>query len=246
MEMKSLNIIGDMHTHTIASTHAYSTITENCRCAAEKGIKIVAMTDHYGDMPDSPHLWHFVNMKILPRTICGVTVLKGVEANIINDEGELDMPRQTLDSLEWVVASMHRQVYKPTTQGNHTRAYLNVAKDPKVDVIGHCTTDFFPIDFEKCIKAFKEYDKLVEINESSILYKKGSRKNTYEVLRLCRKYEVPVVLDSDGHFCELIGVVPNALEIVSEVGFPQELVVNADLDRLKEYICRHHPESGIL
>ena len=102
--MKLLNIIADMHTHTLASTHAYSTITENCRSAAEKGIRIVAMTDHYGDMPDSPHLWHFENLKILPRTICGVTVLKGVEANIINDEGELDMPRKTLESLEWVVA----------------------------------------------------------------------------------------------------------------------------------------------
>ena len=240
-----MNIIADMHTHTLASTHAYSTITENCRSAAEKGIRIVAMTDHYGDMPDSPHLWHFENLKILPRTICGVTVLKGVEANIINDEGELDMPRKTLESLEWVVASMHRQVYKPTTPENHTRAYINTAKDSKVDVIGHCTTDFFPIDYEKCIKAFKEYDKLVEINESSILYKKGSRKNTYEVLRLCKKYKVPVVLDSDGHFCELIGVVTNALEIVNEVGFPQELVINADFDRLKDHICRRHPDSGI-
>ena len=85
----------------------------------------------------------------------------------------------------------------------------------------------------------------MEINESSILYKKGSRKNTYEVLRLCKKYEVPVVLDSDGHFCELIGVVTNALEIVNEVGFPQELVVNADFDRLKDHICRRHPDSGI-
>ena len=243
--MKLLNIIADMHTHTLASTHAYSTITENCRSAAEKGIRIVAMTDHYGDMPDSPHLWHFENLKILPRTICGVTVLKGVEANIINDEGELDMPRKTLESLEWVVASMHRQVYKPTTPENHTRAYINTAKDPMVDVIGHCTTDFFPIDYEKCIKAFKEYDKLVEINESSILYKKGSRKNTYEVLRLCKKYKVPVVLDSDGHFCELIGVVTNALGIVNEVGFPHELVVNADFDRLKDHICRRHPDSGI-
>lgn len=237
-----MKIIGDMHTHTVASTHAYSTITENCRSAAERGIRVVAMTDHWGEMPDSPHIWHFENLRILPRQICGVTVLKGVETNIIDNDGNFDMPRKTLEKLEWVVASMHRQVYEPTTAENHTRAYIKAAQDPIVDVIGHCTTDMFPIDFEKCVKAFKEYGKLVEINESSILYKKGSLENSYELLRLCKKYEVPVVFDSDGHFCELIGVVDTAVRIAQEVGFPEELVVNADYDRLMSYIRQKHPE----
>ena len=237
-----MKIIGDMHTHTVASTHAYSTITENCRSAAERGIKVVAMTDHWGEMPDSPHIWHFENLRILPRQICGVTVLKGVETNIIDNDGNFDMPRKTLEKLEWVVASMHRQVYEPTTAENHTRAYIKAAQDPIVDVIGHCTTDMFPIDFEKCVKACKEYSKLVEINESSILYKKGSLENSYELLRLCKKYEVPVVFDSDGHFCELIGVVDTAVRIAQEVGFPEELVVNADYDRLMGYIRKRHPE----
>ena len=237
-----MNIIGDMHTHTLASTHAYSTITENCKSAAEKGIKIIAMTDHWGEMPDSPHIWHFDNLRVLPRHICGVTVLRGVETNILNNEGELDMPRKTLENLEWVVASMHRQVYEPSTVRNHTMAYLKAAEDPIVDVIGHCTTAMFPIDFEKCIKKFKECGKLVEINESSILYKKGSYENSYEVLKLCKKYEVPVVFDSDAHYCELIGVVDTAKKIASEVGFPERLVINSDFDRLAEFIRRKHPE----
>lgn len=204
------------------------------------------MTDHWGEMPDSPHIWHFDNLRILPRQICGVTVLKGVETNILNNDGDLDMPRKTLENLEWVVASMHRQVYQPSTSENHTRAYLKTAEDPIVDVIGHCTTSMFPIDFEKCIKKFKEYEKLVEINESSILYKKGSYENCYEVLRLCKKYEVPVVFDSDAHYCELIGVVDTAEKIAMEVDFPQSLVINADYERLTEYIHRRHPDIEFL
>ena len=241
-----MKLIGDLHTHTLASTHAYSTITENCRSAAERGIKVVAMTDHWGEMPDSPHIWHFDNLRILPRHICGVTVLKGVEANILNNDGELDMPRRTLENLEWVVASMHRQVYEPSTPENHTRAYLKVAEDPIVDVIGHCTTAFYPIDFEICVKKFKECGKLVEINESSILYKKGSFENTYELLRLCKKYDVPVVFDSDGHYCDLTGVCDTAEKIAEEVGFPEQLVINADYEKLKEYIHRKHPEIEFL
>lgn len=41
-----MHLQGDMHTHTIASTHAYSTITENCQWAAKYGMKGIAMTDH--------------------------------------------------------------------------------------------------------------------------------------------------------------------------------------------------------
>ena len=55
-----MHLQGDMHTHTIASTHAYSTITENCEWAAKYGMKGIAMTDHAMNMPDSPHIWHFV------------------------------------------------------------------------------------------------------------------------------------------------------------------------------------------
>ena len=53
-----MKLAADMHTHTVASTHAYSTITENCRAAAELGLRALAITDHYLAMPDSPHEWH--------------------------------------------------------------------------------------------------------------------------------------------------------------------------------------------
>ena len=55
-----MHLQGDMHTHTIASTHAYSTITENCQWAEKYGMKGIAMTDHAMKLPDSPHIWHFV------------------------------------------------------------------------------------------------------------------------------------------------------------------------------------------
>lgn len=235
----------DLHTHTIASTHAYSTISENCSWAAKYGLKAIAMTDHAMNMPDSPHVWHFENLKALPRTINGVIVLKGIEANIINSSGELDVDERLLSKLEWVVASMHKWTYSPETEEEHTNAYLSVCQNKNVDVIGHCTTDTFPFDMERCVKAFKEFEKLVEINESSIMNKKGSRKNSYELLRLCKKYEVPVVIDSDSHFCGTIGQMPNALQIADEVGFPQELVMNASWDKIREYILKKRPGLDI-
>lgn len=235
----------DLHTHTIASTHAYSTIMENCQWAEKYGLKAIAMTDHAMNMPDSPHYWHFINLRALPRKICGVTVLKGIESNIIDIDGNIDVDNWILDQLEWVVASMHRDTLKLNDKDDIAKAYLNVCKNPYVDVIGHCTGDDFFYDYEKCVKAFKEYEKYVEINESSIINKKGSRKNCYELLKLCKKYEVPVVVDSDGHFCQSIGQTPNALSIIQEVDFPEKLVANADWNVIREHILKKHKNLDI-
>lgn len=34
------------------------------------------------DMEDAPHHWHFINMRIWPRVVDGVGILRGIEANI--------------------------------------------------------------------------------------------------------------------------------------------------------------------
>ena len=41
-----MKIIADTHTHTLMSTHAYSTIIENIAEAKKKGLKFIAITDH--------------------------------------------------------------------------------------------------------------------------------------------------------------------------------------------------------
>ncbi|STS81690.1 hydrolase YcdX [Klebsiella pneumoniae] len=62
----------DLHMHTVASTHAYSTLHDYIAEAKRKGIKLFAITDHGPDMADAPHYWHFVNMRIWPRLVDGV------------------------------------------------------------------------------------------------------------------------------------------------------------------------------
>ncbi len=61
----------DLHMHTVASTHAYSTLHDYIAEAKRKGIKLFAITDHGPDMADAPHYWHFVNMRIWPRLVTG-------------------------------------------------------------------------------------------------------------------------------------------------------------------------------
>lgn len=42
----------DLHMHTVASTHAYSTLSDYIAEARRKGIKLFAITDHGPDMAE--------------------------------------------------------------------------------------------------------------------------------------------------------------------------------------------------
>lgn len=231
-----MNIIADTHTHTIASTHAYSTLLENIAAAKQAGLLALGMTDHGCAMPDAPHIWHFDNLRQIPRILDGVCVLRGVEANISDYQGGLDLDNVRLSQMDWVVASMHAPVLKPGRMEDHTSAYLGVAQNPYVDVIGHSGTQAFLYDYETVLKVFKECGKLVELNEGSLRVRQASQRNCVEIAKLCKKWEVPVVINSDSHFSVHIGKFPHTLRMLEEIGFPERLVLNADADRFFGYI----------
>ena len=92
-------------------------------------------------------------------------------------------------------------------------------------------------------KKFKEYGKLVEINESSILWK-NTRDNFREIMKICKKYEIPVLINTDAHFCGIVGDVTESEKLVDELDFPKRLILNADWDALREYF--RNRKGGIL
>lgn len=225
----------DTHVHTVASTHAFSTVLENATYAKKAGLELLAITDHTPGGPDSPHIWHFHNLrKALPREIDGVTLLFGAEANIMDSEGHLDFSEKEQKNAEWVIASIHRSVgsIRTDTPSDVNSAYLAICENPYVDVIGHCANEFFRFDYERIIPEFGKAGKLVEINESSIMYKEGAAENYLEILRICKEHRVPVIVNSDSHFCMNVGQFSNAEKLLEQTEFPEELVVNTDRQRI--------------
>lgn len=229
-----MKIIADTHTHTIACQHAYSTLLENVAWAKKIGLPIIASTEHAPSIPGAPHEWYIRNQKAYPEVIDGVVVLKGVEANIMDFDGSLDVEPKHLQKLDWVIASLHPACVDPGTAEDHTRAYLAVAANPDVDVIGHCGDQRFPFDYEAGVRAFGENGKIVEINNHSFLSRPGSEENCREIALLCKKYRVPVVVNSDAHFAMEIGAFPHALAMLEAIDFPEDLVLNADYDRFMD------------
>ena len=81
----------DTHTHTVASGHAYGTVTEMAKAASEAGLRLLAVTDHAPKLPGAPHEMYFRNFKVIDREMFGVKLLMGVELNIIDHRGTVDM-----------------------------------------------------------------------------------------------------------------------------------------------------------
>ncbi|MDK2802531.1 MAG: phosphatase [Oscillospiraceae bacterium] len=233
-----MKIIADMHCHSIASNHAYSTITENALAAKKAGLKFLGITDHGPEMPDSPHIWHFHNYKALPRVIEGVNMIYGIETNILNEDGDVDIDNDTVQNLEWIIASLHEPVFKPSTKESHTNAFLNLCENKYIDVIGHSGNGNYPFDHEKCLKKFKEYGKIVEINEGSFVSRNNSKPNCIEIAKICNKYDIEIIIDSDAHYSGAVGKFDKSIEMLKNIDFKENLILNLDQDKFQDYILK--------
>lgn len=229
----------DTHTHTIASGHAYNTINEMARAAADKGMEVLAITDHAPSMPGSSSELYFSNLRVLPREKYGVRLLFGTELNILDYEGNIDLPEYILKRQDIVIASMHTVCVEPGNIEQNTGAYIKAMDNPYVNIIGHPDDGRYPVDFERLVLAAKEKHKLLELNNSSLLGK-GPRKGAYEndvtMLTLCKKHGVYISIGSDAHCEEAIGEFGKAMEVIDKIEFPRELIANSDYELLKKFL----------
>ena len=239
-----MNFIGDFHTHTLASSHAYSTITENAKWASEHGMKFLAMTDHGTDMEDAPHLWHFYNLKVIPDELFGVRIIKGIEANIRDEKGTLDIYDPFVyKCVQWVNASMHYPLMMPSDKAAHTKAYLGVLQNPHVDVICHSEAEQYDYDFDAVAKECANQGKMIEVNVTRLNGKETAWKRYSMILEACEKYSTSIVVNSDAHFFDAIGEFDIAKKLIEETGFPEKLVFNTDENRVMAYLKNKHPDK---
>ena len=81
----------DLHTHTLVSGHAYNTIREMIAMAQTKDMELLAITEHGPAMQGTATDFYFDNLRILPRDYDGLKVLFGIEANVIDSYGRMDV-----------------------------------------------------------------------------------------------------------------------------------------------------------
>ncbi len=217
----------DTHTHTYASGHAYSTVTENAKLAKENNLAIFCMTDHAGSMPGAPHYWFFGNQGVIPRFLEGVGVMRGIESNILNVNGDVDIHPELDARLDWVIGSFHEVVFAPSTKEDHTQALINVIQGGRVDALGHLGNPNYDFDFEAVIACAAKHNVAIEINNSTLKgnSRVGSTERCYQIAEMAKKHGAWITTGSDAHFCRDVGVLTNASELLDKVGVDASKVI---------------------
>ncbi|MBQ4105087.1 MAG: phosphatase [Clostridia bacterium] len=232
-----MKIVADLHTHTVASVHAYATALEMIHEAARTGLHAFAITDHGESMHGTPHPYYFMNLHAIPRVYEGVRVLKGIEANITDSLGNLDADDSVLSNLDFCIASLHMPTYKDTVSVEAcTAAYMQMARNPHINMIAHSGSPYFKYDYETVIKEFAHKGKLIEINNASIKHKPDFVPNCIEIAKLCMKHSCRVSVDTDAHFVTQLGRAQEAIAMLEEINFPEELVVNSSIRNFNKYL----------
>ena len=234
-----MKVLFDPHTHTIASGHAYSTIQEMALAASQKGLQLLGITEHAPGIPGTCDPIYFRNMHVIPREIHGVRLLMGVELNILDTSGRLDLDEKHYRCCDLRIAGIHLLCWQGGTRAQNTEAMLAAIHSPWTHIISHPGDGTAELDFEPIVRAARDTQTLLEINSSSMIpsrHKEVARPNNLEILRLCRQMDVPVILGSDAHISYSIADYRYALPLLQETGFPDELVMNYWPEQALEYM----------
>lgn len=238
----------DTHAHTVASTHAFSTVHDYWQVAAERGLDLLCITDHAPTMPDGAHYWHFGNMRILPRVHNNIALLRGIEANILDDFSGVDIPERLDDFLDIAIASFHEPVFPPQDKQAHTKAAIAAFTSGHIQIFGHPGNPNYPLDDDEVIRAAKDNNVVLEINNSSFTHSRlGSEPHCLRLMELVDKHDWKVVFSSDSHSEFHLGDFSQCIAKAEKIDFPFERVISRDAKSLLGFLAEHDkPVAGEL
>jgi len=230
-------IWGDLHVHTVASGHGYSTVLENARVALRKGRRVLGVADHSPSMPGGPSPLYFEAKGHFPREIEGVRIYFGAEVDVVDFDGKLDLEDRILRKLDFVIVSFHPQVFRGGSREENTDALLRALENPFVDIVAHPGNPRFPLDYNKLVEEAVGRGKILEINNSSFsVSRKGSKENCMVIAQEVEKRKGWVIVSSDAHFCEEVGEFEEALAMLREARFSEERILNASYENLVQFL----------
>ena len=236
-----MNIELDMHTHTLASGHAFSTLQEMAQAASDKGLKLLGITEHTPGIPGTCDLIYFRNLHVVPRQMYGIELMLGAEINILDKDGNIDADETLMKLLDLRIAGIHSLCYESGTREENTQGMIRVIRHPYIQIISHPGDGTAQLDFEPIVLASKEWGTLLEINNSSLKptrNKVDALDNNLEILRLCKQYEVPVILGSDAHISFDIANYGYLYPLLQETEFPEALIVNRSVEVFRNHLKR--------
>ena len=220
---------GDVHSHSDWSD-GKATMLEMAKGAAAMGYRYLGITDHspritvVHGLNAERLLAQSVQMAEVQEQVSGVTLLQGIEVDILED-GALDLPDAVLEILDVVIASPHVKLRQDPSA--MTERMLRAASHPHVDVIGHPTgrrpgsREGATYDFEAVFKEAARHDVALEIDCDP-----ARMDLSPEMARLALECGCNFTLDADAHSPAEFAYVPMAMWMARRAGIPQDRILN--------------------
>lgn len=236
----------DLHTHSIASGHALNTVFEMAHFAAEKGITHLGITEHGPSMKGASHAEYFWISDQLTE-LYGVQIFLGIEANILNDNGEIDLPDSLLKKQKIVSAGLHEiSPFKSEGKEYNTKSIINTMRNPFVKIIVHPFRPEFPVDLEEIFFESINTNTFLELNNRIFLRTESLDKliSTYkQLIYLCKRYNRKLIIGSDAHIATQIGDDNNILPVYDELGIVPEIILNNNSADIESLFYNYDPAS---
>lgn len=230
----------DLHSHTIASGHAFNTIYEMAEAASKKGIKVLGITEHGPETLGSAKEVYFECLDRVPKKLYGVKLLFGVELNIINEQGDVDLTEATLKRLDFASGFHIASSFKGGRE-LHTAAVIEAIRNPYVSVIVHSYYRPIDTDIEKVAQAACDNNKLMEISlthfDNSWKTLQGERlERLKKMIGILKRNNFKILLGSDAHVITEIGVDASFQKNKKLLGLADKDIANLDIKYLRKFI----------
>ena len=184
---------------------------------------------------DAPYYWHFGNLRVVPRVVNDVAILRGIEANI-TASGDIDIEDFIRERLDIVLAGFHPNL-TPTTKEEHTRLMIKVIESGKVDIITHPGSVNYPIDYEAVLNAALKHNVAIEINSSSsVNTRAGSHDNCVAIARLAKEIGNTISLGSDAHIAYFLGNFEESEKVIEEAEMGYDKIINTSPIKVLEFL----------
>jgi len=239
-------LYGDYHTHTIY-THGHGTVEDNVKVAIKRGLKQIAITEHsfsqafYGVSRKEYNEMRFEIEELRKKYAGKIDILCGLESNIIDLEGTIDLPRSERKIVDLLIVGYHAN-FKPKSlkafftfwipnvlgfggkkqKEKNTQAYIKALRNNKIDIISHLNSHRCYVDVVKVAEVCAEVGTYIELNGKVINFNEDE-------IREMIKTGVKFIINSDAHYPSRVGKNHKGLAIVDKYNIPPEQVVNLDI-----------------
>lgn len=224
----------DLHSHSFFSRCGVHSVIEVLEAARKKGLKAQAITDHGPAKVDRISSTFF---KRLIDPVPGIKLLKGMECNLTDKMGHLDMDEKIIPYCDVLLAGLHNNIQEVLTDQEATEALLGAMRlYPWLDIITHPLCAEYRIDLRAAARTAKETGKALEFNNSKIRLGFVTEKAQRDFIRICMEEDCLVAVNTDAHTVNELGDTRAMDALLKEEGFPEDRIVNRSYDVLMSWL----------